>query len=285
MSTIAWVIILTAIAGIVGTGLGGVVSIFVKKDSKFIVSLLLAFASGVMLAIVCFDLIVEAINLVSSQVSSILMVILGTVVGFFVIYLLNYMIDYHSNKEVEHIDANHPKTADDLDELIHADHLHKHKAVKSKPSHLFIAGVVMASAIALHNMPEGMAIGAVLASDSAQGILSSSGLSLAIVIGLHNIPEGMAVCVPLVAGGMNRVKAVVVTALCGAPTVIGALIGYTLGLINPIWLALSLSFAGGAMLYVVLGELLPESILIWRSKMPAVAALVGMLVGIAIIYM
>ena len=80
MSTIAWVIILTAIAGIVGTGLGGVVSIFVKKDSKFIVSLLLAFASGVMLAIVCFDLIVEAINLVSSQVSSILMVILGTVV-------------------------------------------------------------------------------------------------------------------------------------------------------------------------------------------------------------
>ena len=103
-------------------------------------------------------------------------------------------------------------------------------------------------------------------------------------ITLHNIPEGMAVSVPLAAGGMGKVKATILTALTGAPTILGAMLGYFLGTLSPVMLALSLSFASGAMLYVVFGELLPESILMWRSKAPAFAMLAGVLVGVVILF-
>ena len=106
---------------------------------------------------------------------------------------------------------------------------------------------------------------------------------MAIVIGLHNIPEGMAVSVPLITGGMGRVKAVLLTALSGLPTVLGALLGYALGGINEIMLVLSLGFASGAMLYVVFGELLPESILMWKSKLPALSLFVGVLAGFLLV--
>ena len=108
---------------------------------------------------------------------------------------------------------------------------------------------------------------------------------MAIVIGLHNIPEGMAVSVPLAAGGMNKAKAVAITALSGAPTILGAIIGYYVGSIGDMALAISLSFASGAMLYVVFGELLPESILMWRSKLPAFAVMAGLIVGLLVIFL
>ena len=107
---------------------------------------------------------------------------------------------------------------------------------------------------------------------------------MALVIGLHNIPEGMAVAVPLISGGMPKWRSVLVTALTGLPTILGAIFGFTVGAMGKAALALSLSFASGAMLYVVFGELLPESILMWRSKMPAAAVIVGMLTGMVIIY-
>lgn len=140
----------------------------------------------------------------------------------------------------------------------------------------------MAFAIALHNFPEDMVIGASYASDEVTG--GVGGLAMAIVIGLHNIPEGMAVAVPLVAGGMKKVKAAFLTAITGAPTILGAMLGYFLGTLSPTMLAFSLSFASGAMLYVVFGELLPEAILMWRSKAPAFAMLVGLLVGVVILF-
>ena len=95
----------------------------------------------------------------------------------------------------------------------------------------------------------------------------------------------MSVSVPLAAGGMSKTKATLLTAITGAPTIIGAMLGYFLGTLSPISLALSLSFASGAMLYVVFGELLPESILMWRSKAPAFAMLVGLLVGVLILFL
>ena len=141
----------------------------------------------------------------------------------------------------------------------------------------------MASAIALHNVPEGMTIGASYASNN--GVMGSAALILAILIGLHNIPEGMAVSVPLISGGMSKSKAVLVTALSGAPTIIGALLGYLLGDIGSLGLALSLGFASGAMLYVVFGEILPQAILMYRSKLPAFSTIMGMLLGLFIIHM
>ena len=277
-NTIATLIAATAIAGVAGTGLGGLIGALFKKDSNRTVSLLLSFAGGVMLSVVCFDLIAEAIE---TNVG-IFIVIAAIALGVLVTFLLNYLIDRKTNPEVPHIDVNHPKTADDLDELIHSDHLDMHHARKDNKLSLLVAGVVMACAIALHNVPEGMTIGASYAINN--GVLGDSALILAVLIGLHNIPEGMAVSVPLIGGGMNRAKAVIITALSGAPTIIGALLGYVIGDMSTLGLALSLGFASGAMLYVVFGEIIPQAILMYQSKLPAFSVIVGMFVGLIIIY-
>ena len=275
---IATLLAATALAGVVGTGVGGLIGALLQKDSNRTVSLLLSFAGGVMLSVVCFDLITEAIE---TNVG-VFTVICAVALGVSVIYLLNHLIDRKTNPEVPHIDDNHPQTADDLDELIHSNHLDQHYANNDNKFALFIAGIVMASAIALHNVPEGMTIGAAYASNN--GVMGSAALVLAVLIGLHNIPEGMAVSVPLISGGMNKGKAVLITALSGVPTMLGALLGYLLGEIGAFGLALSLGFASGAMLYVVFGEILPQAILMYHSKLPAFAAIAGILVGMLIIF-
>ena len=271
-------ILTTAIAGVGGTGLGGLIGALLQKDSTRTVSLLLSFAGGVMMSVVCFDLVTEAVE----TGVGVMVVIAAVALGVIIIYGLNYLIDRNTNPEVPHIDENHPKTADNLDELIHSDHYEHHYAKQDNKFALFVAGVVMVCAIALHNVPEGMTIGASYASNS--GVMGSSALVLAVLIGLHNIPEGMAVSVPLISGGMNKTKAVLVTALSGVPTIIGALLGFLIGEIGALGLALSLGFASGAMLYVVFGEILPQAILMYHSKLPAFSAIVGILVGLFIIY-
>lgn len=282
MSIFWWVVIITTIAGVGGTGLGGLIGVVLTKDSSKMVSLLLAFAGGIMLSVVCFDLIPESfMPRGATQSMPIMIVFVGLVIGFLLVYALNALIDRNTNPELEHIDDQHPLTHDALDELIHSDHLTMHRNNESKAG-LFAAGVVMACAIALHNMPEGMVIGASYAGDGSE-LMGGAGFIIAIVIGLHNIPEGMAVSVPLVAGGMNKVKSVIVTALSGAPTILGAMLGYSLGMISPMSLSLSLSFASGAMMYVVLCELLPESLLMWKSKAPGAAAMVGIMLGIVLV--
>lgn len=276
------VILITAIAGVGGTGIGGIIGALFRRDSEKAVSLLLSFAAGVMLSVVCFDLLTEAVAQKADSKAHVMLVAGMVLVGYGVIFLLNYWIDRSANKEVKHIDKDHPKTADQLSELIHSDHYEEHKK-QSSVSSLLVAGLVMACAIALHNMPEGMVIGASYVQDSASAGAVSGSMVLAIVIGLHNIPEGMSVSVPLIAGGMWKPKAVLITAVTGAPTIIGAMIGYSIGSLGPVSLAMSLSFASGAMLYVVFGELLPEAILMWRSKLPAFGMLIGVLVGMIMI--
>ena len=274
---------ITAAAGVGGTGLGGAIACMFRKDSDKTVSLLLSFAAGVMTAVVCFDLLTEALN-TEMQTANIWLVICGVVTGFALIALLNAWIDKTTDHEVAHIDENHPQTADSLEELTHANHLREHREGHQPRSGLFLAGLVMAAAIALHNVPEGMVIGASFARTADQILTNRGGMVMALVIGLHNIPEGMAVAVPLISGGMSKWRSVGVTALSGAPTILGAVMGFLIGTIGQTALVLSLSFASGAMLYVVFGELLPESILMWKSKLPAAAVILGMLTGLIIIF-
>ena len=278
MGILETLILTTAIAGVGGTGLGGLIGAMLQKDSTRTVSLLLSFAGGVMLSVVCFDLVTEAIE----TGVGVMVVIVAIALGVLVIYLLNDWIDRKTNPEVPHIDAKHPKTADDLNELIHSDHYEQHFVKHDNKFALFVAGVVMACAIALHNVPEGMTSGASYASNN--GVMGSSALVLAVLIGLHNIPEGMAVSVPLISGGMGKAKAVLMTALSGVPTIVGALLGYLIGEIGALGLALSLGFASGAMLYVVFGEIFPQAILMHHSKIPAFSSIVGILVGLFIIF-
>ncbi len=277
MEQLLTLIKVTALAGIGGTGLGGIIGALFKRDSVKTVSLLLSFAGGVMISIVCFDLIQSAID----TGACIYIVSLGILLGVITVYLLNLYIDRTTNHEVRHIGKNHPSTADNLDEIIHSNHLSAHMKRRDTRLSLFIAGLIMASAIALHNLPEGMTIGASFA--NTKGSLEGSALILAILIGLHNIPEGMAISVPLINGGVKRRKAILITAISGAPTIIGALIGYYIGDIGVLGLALSLSFASGAMLYVTFGEIIPQSILMYRSKLPAFSVILGILVGLIVI--
>ena len=241
-----FVTLVTLLAGAGGTGIGGAVGALVRSDSNKAVSLLLAFAGGVMTAIVCLDLLVEAAEASGEAVGGVWLAVLSVAVGVAVVYGLNYVIDKRTASEVPHTaEAGHPKTHDDIDELVHADHLAQHRRNNDSRASLVVAGIVMACAIAL-----------------------------------HNIPEGMAVSVPLISGGMGRVRAVLLTAACGAPTVLGAWLGIWLGEVGPLGLTLSLGFASGAMLYVVYGEIIPESILIYRSKAPAFAVIAGILLGL-----
>ena len=284
LSPFAFVTLVTLISGAGGTGLGGLIGALFKSESNRTISLLLAFAGGVMTAMVCFDLLAEAEE-AASQVTEhgVLLVILAVALGVAVVYLLNHLIDRKTRKEVSHTaDADHPETHDDIDELVHADHLNMHKRHHDSKLSLFVAGVVMACAIALHNIPEGMTIGASFAVSS--DLMWGTGMIMAVLIGLHNIPEGMAVAVPLISGGIGRVRATLLTAACGLPTVLGAWLGFWLGDIGPLGLTMSLGFASGAMLYVVFGEIMPESYLIYRSKLPAFAVMVGLALGMFMIF-
>lgn len=251
LSPFAFVTLVTLISGAGGTGLGGLIGALFKSESNRTISLLLAFAGGVMTAMVCFDLLAEAEE-AAGQIAEhgVLLVILAVALGVAVVYLLNHLIDRKTRKEVSHTaDAHHPETHDDIDELVHADHLNMHKRHNDSKLSLFVAGVVMACAIAL-----------------------------------HNIPEGMAVAVPLISGGTGRARATLITAACGLPTLLGAWLGFWLGDIGPLGLTLSLGFASGAMLYVVFGEILPEAYLIYRSKLPAFAVMVGLALGMFMIF-
>lgn len=279
MGILGTLIVTTTLAGVGGTGLGGMIGALFRRDSNRTVSLLLSFAGGVMLSVVCFDLITEAIG----TGVHILTVIGSVLLGVIIIYGLNYLIDRKTNPEIPHINQDHPRTADDLDELIHSDHLEQHLKNRDSKFSLFVAGIVMAGAIALHNVPEGMTIGASYASNN--GIMGSAALMLAILIGLHNIPEGMAVAVPLINGGIGKFKAIIITALSGAPTIIGAILGYWLGDIGALGLAISLGFASGAMLYVVFGEILPQAILMYQSKLPTFFTIFGVMLGLLMIYL
>ena len=239
MGALGQVLLVTAAAGIGGTGLGGTAACLFRRDSSRMVSLLLSFAAGVMVAVVCFDLLAEAApgRLMVSAV--------GILAGYGVTAGLNHALE--------------------------------RKERQPGRSGLLLAGVVTAAAIALHNVPEGMVIGAAFAGGEAD-----SGWLLAVVIGLHNIPEGMAVSVPMAAGGERRWKAAALAALTGAPTVLGAALGYAVGAMSPAALAVVLSGASGAMLYVVFAELLPEAAELWQGRLPALAAVLGMFVGMAI---
>lgn len=254
------IILFSGIAGIIGTGLGGLVGIFLGERTTRTVSLVLTFASGVMVSIALFDLMPEAYEASNSWVTA-----GGVLLGVFVISGFNRWIDQVTQKVHHKI-----KTHATLLSLHHQEDLVIHKP---NAKSMLGAGIIMLIAIALHNIPEGMAIGA---TDAVSMNLS---ITLAVLLTLHNIPEGIAIAVPLAAGGIKKLKIIFLILLAGSTTIIGGTLGALIGGMGSIAMALSLSFAAGAMLYVTFCEIIPQSVLMEQGRLPAFFSIFGILVG------
>ncbi|MCI7583998.1 MAG: ZIP family metal transporter [Christensenellaceae bacterium] len=242
------VLLYGAVSGIVGTMLGGVISAFLSKKDK-VIGVLFAVAAGVMLAIVSFDLIPEAY-----AEGGVWTLAASVLAGVVLVVILDEITKAVTKKGGDIIEEGR-----------------KRRVEMTK------TGILMMLAIAVHNLPEGLVIGS--------SELKSRGLLMALLIGLHNIPEGIAVAAPLIAGGMKKWKAILITASTGIPTLIGAVIGYYIGLASATFVAVSLGIAAGAMLAVIFAEMLPESLKLNESKAPGFAAVISVVVGAVAIYL
>lgn len=143
-----------------------------------------------------------------------------------------------------------------------------------KHNSLIYVGITMAIGIAMHNIPEGLAIGVSLDVDRAMGI------SLMIAILLHNIPEGLAMSVPLKMGGMAKLKILLIAVLTGLATGVGGLIGIVVGNIGENTIGACLGLASGAMLYVVCVEIIRKSKQIYKGKLSSFACILGIILGV-----
>ncbi len=301
MNTYLTIFLITALTGVGGLALGGTAAAVIHSPTNRTVSMMLRFTAGIMLSVVCFDLISDA-----REGATVAAVLGWIMVGYFCTYLLNCWIDkqaHHSHSHGGHSHGGPHQHAHDGHEHYHhthgevdQDHCHAHCDHHETEKHelhdhdadmcacgdhtLHAAGLVLAAAVALHNMPVGMAIGATFAGEGH----GYSGILAALIIGLHNIPEGMSITAPLLTGGAKPVRAIGVAALSGLPTILGALLGYATGAMDPMMLSISLSFAAGAMLYVIFGELLPESEHLWQHRLSGLATMLGMILGMLLIF-
>ena len=255
------IIFMSILAGVFGMGLGGLITAVWGSRTDKMISIFLSFAGGVMISIVLLELIPEAV-----EYSNTVITIIGLVIGAVMVMLLNDFLDKISSSNYIK-----PKLHESYTEFFHSE-----KIIANKRN-MLRSGMVMFFAIGLHNIPEGLAMGAAGNHDAHLGF------TLALMIGLHNIPEGMAIAAPLISGGLTKVKTVMLTFLVGVPTVLGAIAGVIIGNISDFAVALSFAMAGGAMLYVVFGEILPQSIVTNKDRVPTVCALVGVALGLLLI--
>lgn len=229
--------------GTFGTTIGGIIGVSLKSTSNKFLSFILSFASGLMLSIVCFDLIPESMEL--TTISS---TVLGVILGVICMIACDILVQ----KKFSNVDIGSSK--------------HKSNMLKT--------GIIVSIGLALHNLPEGLAIG------SSFEASIKLGYSLALAICLHDIPEGVSMSVPMKNGGMKKSKVIFYVIMSGVTTGIGAFFGALIGGISDSVIAMCLAFAGGAMLYIVSGELIPESNELYKGKLPAIGNIVGFIIGI-----
>lgn len=218
-----------------GTVIGSLVVYFVKKEMPLkITKMLLGFASGVMVAASVWSLLIPAMDQASYMGKfAFIPAVIGFMLGIFFLLFL---------------DENIP-------------HIHIASSTsEGRESHLN-KNFLMLFAVTMHNIPEGMAVGIVLSGmlQNVEGLSLASALALSIGIAIQNIPEGAIISLPLKGEGLSKNQSFLFGVLSGIVEPIGGLITVLLsGFIQP-FLPYFLSFAAGAMLYVVVEELIPQS--------------------------
>ena len=219
-------VLLTALGVGGATLIGAILGFVFKKLSHKFSDIVLSFAAGVMLSAAVLGLIIPSLEHGGKYG------IIITVIGIFAGALCINLID----KLVPHL---HRMMGTDIE-----DH---HNANLSKVL-LFVL------AIAIHNLPEGIAAGVSFgAGDATQALLISGGIAL------QNIPEGMVIIAPMLASGVSPKKTFLIAALTGVVEVVGTLIGFFAVSVATAVLPFALAFAGGTMLYVVSDEMIPET--------------------------
>lgn len=225
-----------AFAGVGGTVLGGIIACLFKRSNARLIAIMTSLASGIMLSVVFFDLIPLSLDSVG--------------VIYTVLFVSGGVLFVMLGRLVFNVDE------------------------KDSTSKTKFSGMLITFAIALHNLPEGLIIGA------SENV--SLGIATAILIGVHNVPEGLAMACPMKSAGVKSYRILLACFCAGLPTVIGAVTGYALGNINAILIAMCASCAGGAMLYVVYGELIPS---IDKTTTVSIFGIIGIIIGLMMVFL
>ena len=223
-------VLLTAIGVGGATVIGALIGFAFKNISHRFSDIILSFAAGVMLAAAVLGLIIPSVE--HGERYGMPIALLITVAGIFVGALCLNVID----KLVPHLHALAGVESEE------------HKNAGLSKVLLFVM------AIAIHNLPEGIAAGVGFGSGDTSGALIIAG-----GIALQNIPEGMVIIAPMLAAGVSKKRTLLIAALTGLVEVVGTLIGYLAVSISTVILPFALAFAGGTMLYVISDEMIPET--------------------------
>ena len=220
-------VLLTALGVGGATVIGAVLGVIFKKITHSFSDIVLSFAAGVMLAAAVLGLILPSLDYGGD------FAIVTTVAGIFVGALALNVID----KLVPHL---HRMVGSDIEE-------HESNGKLSKV-------LLFVTAIAIHNLPEGIAAGVGFGSgNTAEALLIAGGIAL------QNIPEGMVIIGPMLASGGSLKRTFLIAAATGVIEIVGTLLGFFAVSISSAILPFALAFAGGTMLYVISDELIPES--------------------------
>ena len=219
-------VLLTALGVGGATIFGAIIGFIFKKISHKFSDIVLSFAAGVMLSAAVLGLIVPSLECGGKYA------IIITVAGIFLGAVCLNLID----KLVPH-----------MHRLVGADNENQQNADLSKV-------LLFVTAIAIHNLPEGIAAGVSFGSDDPTGAMLIAG-----GIALQNIPEGMVIIGPMLAAGVSAKRTFICAMITGVIEVLGTILGYFAVTVASAILPLALAFAGGTMLYVISDEMIPET--------------------------
>ena len=227
-------VIIGILLPLLGTMLGSAFVFFMKKEiPDRLQKTLLGFASGVMVAASVWSLLIPSIDMASTSLEG-LQSVLPAAVGFMLGMGFLLLID----------------------EL--TPHLHLGAEKAEGPRSKLSRTAMLALAVTIHNLPEGMAVGVVFAGE-AQGLTLSAALAVSIGIAIQNIPEGAIISMPMHAEGNSRWRSFLIGSLSGVVEPIGSIAILLLASVLGVALPYLLAFAAGAMMYVVVEELIPET--------------------------
>ncbi len=250
MNIILNVFLLSLAAGL-GTGLGGLIAIL-RKPGRRSFGFLMGFTAGVMISLAFMELVNEAWQMAGWKLAT-----LGFTAGALAMFGIDTLIPHmrFGETEVKSRPGNIPSTTGYILAEGASPHRHRRRWFRrtSGPvdSTLLKTGMLIALGITIHNMPEGIAVGAGYAHEVQFGYF------IAIAIALHNIPEGIATALPLCKGGACRWDAFRIALLSGLTEPVGALLAiFFLSLFRDL-IPVALAFAGGVMTFITLDELVP----------------------------